>query len=75
MFDKVYFIEYDQQCVDKYSEDIDAASYEVFVGDQADIKFLEQFKYRVSTEGLDIIVDDGGHMNYQVLFLFFIRRL
>lgn len=53
-----------------YGVDIEAAckSYEneyttVYIGDQADRGFWQQFKREV--EGIDILIDDGGHLPHQ----------
>ncbi len=65
MFKNVSFIELDKTCVDKHKEDIKKGGYQVFVGSQTDILFLEKtanlFGY------FDIIIDDGGHANYQMM--------
>ncbi|PHH92480.1 hypothetical protein CDD83_7228 [Cordyceps sp. RAO-2017] len=56
----LYFIEYDARCANKYRDK--AVNAQVYVGDQADVAFLEQVVADTTTEGLfDIIIDDGGH--------------
>merc|ERR1719295_1158034 len=67
MFDHVFFIEYDEECVTKHSKMIHEAGYEVKVGDQADVVFLEKVKYEITRRvpSFDVIIDDGGHYNRQ----------
>ena len=68
----INFIEYNKNCVDKYQDTINKSGYKVFVGDQAEPKFLEQVKdeIRILDEELDIIIDDGGHWNKQIIISF-----
>lgn len=54
----LYFIEYDGDCVAKWTQAFPDAT--VFVGDQADAAFL-QTVIDESGGDFDIIVDDGGH--------------
>ena len=69
LFQNVEFIEYDAECVDKYSEAIEG--YTVHVGSQEDVVFLEELKETQWNErGLDIVVDDGGHWNRQIIASF-----
>ena len=62
---KVYFMEYDGSCVEKHRTQIDSLNITIFVGDQADTKFLQE----VATEHgpFDVIIDDGGHSDRQML--------
>ena len=62
---KVYFMEYDGSCVEKHRTQIDSLNITIFVGDQADSKFLQE----VATEHgpFDVIIDDGGHSDRQML--------
>jgi hypothetical protein len=62
---KVYFMEYDGSCVEKHKSQIDSLNITVFVGDQADTKFLQE----VATEHgpFAVIIDDGGHSDRQML--------
>ena len=68
LFNHVYFVEYDKKCVDKHADRINKAAYGVFVGDQADVAFLEKMKYEIMGEvgSLEVVIDDGGHHNHQV---------
>jgi len=60
----IYFVEYDGNCVKKYQSELDELGITVFVGDQADKSFLR----RVAMAGpYDIIIDDGGHSDRQML--------
>jgi len=72
MFDHVFFIEYDEECVTKHSKMIHEAGYEVKVGDQADVVFLEKVKYEITRRvpSFDVIIDDGGHYNRQIITSF-----
>jgi len=69
LFKNVHFVEYDQKCVQKFADVIKESNYGVFVGDQANITFLEEIKYTVSTT-FDIVIDDGGHYNNQIVVSF-----
>jgi len=42
--------------------------FEIFIGDQADVGFVNQIKEQVGT--FDIIIDDGGHVADQQIFSF-----
>ncbi|PFH54948.1 hypothetical protein XA68_11454 [Ophiocordyceps unilateralis] len=65
----LYFIELDASCVLKFQDKM--ANAHVFVGDQADIAFLDQFAAITTADGLfDIVIDDGGHtMKQQITSL------
>ena len=62
---KVYFVEYNGTCVEKYRTQLDSLNVTILVGDQADSKFL----LGVATEHgpFDVIIDDGGHSDRQML--------
>jgi len=46
--------------------------YTVHLGDQADSKFLEALKLGLGPNSVaDIVIDDGGHANHQILKSFF----
>eukprot|EP01084_Bolivina_argentea_P234888 395409_1 len=70
LFNNVHFIEYDGKCIEQHKKEINEANYTVHVGDQADIKFLEQLKsyyFLKHINGVDVIIDDGGHANHQII--------
>ncbi|PHH60195.1 hypothetical protein CDD81_1975 [Ophiocordyceps australis] len=66
---ELYYIESDGPCADKYKDKTSNAH--VFVGDQADKAFLDQFAADTTMDGLfDIVIDDGGHtMEQQITSL------
>ena len=72
LFNNVEFIEYDGECISKYKNMIDQSGYLVHVGSQEDVIFLEELKEseRWKENGLDIIIDDGGHWNKQIIISF-----
>jgi len=72
MFDHVYFVDNDQRCVSKHSDRITTSGYEVFVGDQADVLFLERMKLQIALDvgSLEVVIDDGGHTNHQIITSF-----
>jgi hypothetical protein len=61
---KIYFIEYDDQCVKKWEDSMKHDRAKIFSGDQADVDFLDKVIKEVGQE-FDFIVDDGGHFMYQ----------
>lgn len=65
----VHFVEYDQSCIQKYERHILRDNYAVHVGSQDDSFFLENFK--ANHKFADVIIDDGGHKNSQILISFF----
>jgi len=69
LFNNVHFVEYDAECIAAHEAEIAMANYTVHVGDQADIKFLEETKeiFLRHLDGLDIVIDDGGHWNHQII--------
>eukprot|EP00386_Alphamonas_edax_P011816 GDKI01037176.1.p1 GENE.GDKI01037176.1~~GDKI01037176.1.p1 ORF type:complete len:353 (-),score=87.74 GDKI01037176.1:19-1026(-) len=61
---QLYFIEGDGRCVELMKDHVQQAT--VYIGDQANMTFLQQVVQ--STGGnFDVIVDDGGHMSTQQL--------
>jgi len=54
----LYYIEYDARCADAWANKTTDAT--IFVGDQADVSFLEQVIQK-SGGNFDVIIDDGGH--------------
>ena len=70
LMNEVHFVEYNGECIEAHRDTIDAANYTVHVGDQADVVFLEEIKtdyFLKHRHGVDIIIDDGGHWNHQIL--------
>ena len=70
LFNEIHFVEYNGECIEKHKQSINAANYTVHVGDQADVIFLEQIKseyFLKHHHGVDIIIDDGGHWNHQII--------
>lgn len=59
----VYGIDIEKACK-AYEED----GVKIYIGDQADRSFWRRFKAEV--EGIDILVDDGGHIAYQQIATF-----
>ena len=72
MFNNVEFIEYDRNCTLKYQTKIANDGYVVHIGSQEDVIFLEELKQskRWNDLGVDIIIDDGGHYNKQMIISF-----
>lgn len=73
LFNEIHFVEYDGECIEQHRADIDRANYTVHVGDQADVVFLEEIKsdfFLKHRHGVDIIIDDGGHWNHQIIKTF-----
>jgi hypothetical protein len=61
---QIYFIEYDGECVKHWESKMKDPRIKIFVGDQADIPFLESVIEEVGRP-FDYIIDDGGHFRYQ----------
>jgi hypothetical protein len=62
---EIYFIEIDGECAEKWKQ-LDPRVH-VYVGDQANVTFLNEFKKKTGGD-FDFIVDDGGHdMNQQII--------
>lgn len=62
---EIYFVEYDEKCVTKWLSRISELNVTVFVGSQSDVNFLQT---KVIPNGpYDIIIDDGGHSDRQIL--------
>ncbi|KIM98372.1 hypothetical protein OIDMADRAFT_167198 [Oidiodendron maius Zn] len=57
---ELYFIENDVECTHRWAELQWIPGTTVFLGDQADLSFLDKF---IETTGgnFDVIIDDGGH--------------
>lgn len=72
LFNNVEFIEYDKNCTNKYMKQIINDGYNVNIGSQDDLIFLEQLKQSKKwiNLGIDIIIDDGGHFNKQIIASF-----
>ncbi|UNI23682.1 hypothetical protein JDV02_009488 [Purpureocillium takamizusanense] len=66
---ELYYIESDAVCAAKYERE--TANAHVYIGDQADAAFLEQFASETAQSGqFDVVVDDGGHtMEQQITSL------
>ncbi|KJZ77561.1 hypothetical protein HIM_03285 [Hirsutella minnesotensis 3608] len=71
----LYFIESDAPCVRKHKDQTPNAH--VFVGDQADVGFLDHFAANTTSHGLfDMVIDDGGHtMEQQMISLNHLWRI
>jgi hypothetical protein len=60
----IYFVEYDENCVRKWQSHITSLNIQVFIGSQSDIVLLKQV---IANGPYDIIIDDGGHSDRQML--------
>ena len=57
--------DFDEACIQKYSDRVHELKLNVLIGDQADIYVLQRW-VNVSGGGFDVIIDDGGHTNMQM---------
>ncbi len=75
LFKDVRFLEYDANCTRKYIElgkirpPNERGGYTVYTGDQSDMQLLENLKEKMNYS-MGIVIDDGGHFNYQILASF-----
>ena len=67
---ELWFAEFDD-CVALNKPRLDALSVKVVTGDQADVETLEGW-VKETQGGFDVIVDDGGHQNRQILASFIV---
>ena len=66
---EIYGIDVDPECKDCEEDNI-----EIFIGSQADRKFLRQIKKSIPK--VDILIDDGGHrMQQQINTFEFLKKL
>ncbi|CAD7973374.1 unnamed protein product [Amoebophrya sp. A25] len=68
-FRSVHILEYNGNCVRAYASEIEADGYKVYIGDQSNMLHLEKVKDNLNYEA-EVIVDDGGHWNSQILASF-----
>ncbi len=61
------YLEYDEECGEEWRPKLEAMGTTLYVGDQADKTLLRRIVNDQITEGIDIIVDDGGHHMHQQL--------
>lgn len=59
------FVEFDTACGEKFRNQIEDRGEKLYLGDQANSTFLRSIVQDHSTEGFDIIIDDGGHTMVQ----------
>eukprot|EP00392_Amoebophrya_sp_AT5.2_P004504 g4512.t1 len=69
-FTNVHFLEFDSNCVAKYASQIRKEGYNVYTGSQESLHRLETLKHELKYDA-EIIIDDGGHMNRQMLSSFY----
>jgi hypothetical protein len=60
----LWFAELSQRCVDNYQLQLDGV--QILVGDQGNITTLQAW-VRQSKGNFDVIIDDGGHKNSQIM--------
>ena len=73
---KLFFLEYDAICADKWRPKIESAGATLYTGDQANKTLLQQIVLQEGRSGLDVIIDDGGHtMQQQLTSLQFLWEL
>ena len=66
---ELWFAESDADCVALHKPRLDALAVNAVTGDQADVATLEGW-VKETQGGFDVIVDDGGHQNQQILASF-----
>lgn len=62
----IWMAEADKECVDKFVQDGHAKGFRIVTGDQADVPTLNRW-VKETRGGFDVIIDDGGHLNHQIL--------
>ncbi|CAD7942892.1 unnamed protein product [Amoebophrya sp. A120] len=66
----VHFMEVDRSCAENWKEKIAKEGYQVHIGDQQESAALEEVKANLDFE-VEVVVDDGGHWNKQILTSFY----
>jgi hypothetical protein len=66
---ELWFAEFNADCVALHMSQLNALSVKAVTGDQADVETLKRW-VNETQGGFDVIVDDGGHQNQQILASF-----
>jgi len=59
----VAFLEYNGECVKRWSETMDSLNISVYVGNQEDVSTNQFVASKAGDSGYEIVVDDGAHTN------------
>ena len=66
---ELWFADFDADCVARHRSRLDAINVKAVTGDQTDVETLKSW-VNETKGGFDVIVDDGGHQNQQILASF-----
>lgn len=64
---KLIYLEYDEICANEWRPKIESAGATLYTGDQSNKTLLQQIVLLEGENGLDVIIDDGGHTMQQQL--------